>query len=298
MSGKLRTLHQPHRPARTRRIWPGLLLALLAAIFLGAALLTLAGAAGLVAGLRVAEPVVIETATLQPTALVVVLPQSGPTPTALSMPDPAGLAVLAAAPLPVPTAPLPVSGAPLPVSGAPLPAATPVVSGIGGPLSSAQASELPATEPEPAPALLRQQKVIVTYADLFRAVGDETGLDWRLLAAVAYRESRLDPVALGRDGDMGLMQILPSTWDEFAPGAAASDPFNPVENARVAAVYLHWLQAYLLGLGNNDLRWVIVAYNWGPERVRSHLSRGLGWDDVPALQRAYVADILYAAFGE
>ncbi len=108
----------------------------------------------------------------------------------------------------------------------------------------------------------------------------------------------MDPVALGRDGDMGLMQILPATWDEFAPQVAATSPFNPVENAQVAGVYLAYLQDFLLGLGTNDLRWVLVAYNWGPERVRSLLADGGKWEDVPAPQQRYVADILYAAFGE
>lgn len=274
MSGDLRNSHPPYRSTATGRPWPGLLLGLLAALFLGLSLLALAGAAGLVAGLRSPTGNVEPAATGQPTALVIVLPQAGTARATPAMPNPTGLAALAAAPLPT------VAPAPLPAAGDPALALP------------------PAPTLEPATPELRQQRVIVTYADLFRAVGAESGLDWRLLAALAYRESRLDPVALGRDGDMGLMQILPSTWDEFAPGVAASNPFDPAQNAQVAAAYLLWLQEFVLAQGSNDLRWVIVAYNWGPERVRAHLSRGRGWEEVPPLQRAYVADILYAAFGE
>ena len=105
----------------------------------------------------------------------------------------------------------------------------------------------------------------------------------------------MDPTALGRDGDMGLMQILPSTWAEFAP--AAGNPFDPRESVQVSAAYLVYLQDFLLGLNLNDLRWVLVAYNWGPDNVRRLLAGGGRWEDVPALQQRYVADILYAAFG-
>lgn len=274
MSGELRNTHPPYRSTVTGRPWPGLLLGLLGALFLGLSLLALAGAAGLVAGLRSPAGSAEAAPTGQPTALVVVLPQAGTARATPAMPNPTGLAALAAAPLPT------VAPAPSPAAG------------------DAALALPPVPTLEPATPELRQQRVIVTYADLFRAVGAESGLDWRLLAALAYRESRLDPVALGRDGDMGLMQILPSTWDEFAPGVAASNPFDPVQNVQVAATYLLWLQEFVLAQGSNDLRWVIVAYNWGPERVRAHLSRGRGWEEVPALQRAYVADILYAAFGE
>ncbi|RLT36937.1 MAG: lytic transglycosylase domain-containing protein [Chloroflexi bacterium] len=184
------------------------------------------------------------------------------------MPDPNELEAVAAAPLPT------VAATPLPAIGT---ATTPI--GV----------EPVATAQSPAPR-------VITYRELFRAVGEQTGIDWRLLAALAFRESQMNPAALGRDGDMGLMQILPATWDEFAPVAA--DPFDPRENVQVSAAYLVYLQDFMLHLKTNDLRWVLVAYNWGPENVRRLLAGGGGWEDVPPAQRRYVADILYAAFGE
>lgn len=278
-----------------RGLWPGLLLVLLAVGFLLLSALAFVGAAGLLVGLRSAPTVQIPSATAPPATVVVVLPgpsepMSASPMSASPMPAPAELATLAAAPLPVlaPTSeppPMP-SPSPMPVSNA-------------APDELIEAETQPPADPamEPAPTLERPEERVITYGDLFRSVGDQAGIDWRLLAALAYRESRMDPVALGRDGDMGLMQILPATWDEFAPQVAATSPFNPVENAQVAGVYLAYLQDFLLGLGTNDLRWVLVAYNWGPERVRGLLARGGKWEDVPATQQRYVADILYAAFG-
>ncbi len=278
-----------------RGLWLGLLLVLLAVGFLLLSALAFVGAAGLLVGLRSGPGVQVPRATLPPATVVVILPgPSGPmsaSPMSASpMPAPAELVALAAAPLPV-LAPTPVPTH-LPT---PMPGAVPDEGVEAEALLPSSPPVLPVAEPVPTPE--RQEAQVITYGDLFRSVGEQAGMDWRLLAALAYRESRMDPVALGRDGDMGLMQILPTTWDEFAPRVAATSPFDPVENAQVAGAYLAYLQDFLLGLGTNDLRWVLVAYNWGPERVRGLLARGGRWEDVPAPQQRYVADILYAAFG-
>jgi soluble lytic murein transglycosylase-like protein len=137
----------------------------------------------------------------------------------------------------------------------------------------------------------------MTYRALFQEIGGAYGIDWRLLAALAFRESRMDPLAVGRDGDMGLMQILPGTWDEFASQRAASEPFDARNNVEVAATYLLYLQDYLDQLGHGDIQWVLVAYNWGPNNVRKLLAGGGDWSQIPERRRQYAADILEAAFG-
>jgi len=259
------------RPRSYRRLWPGLLLAVLAAGLLGLSLLALMGVVGLMTGLRIASPSAAAMAPAQPTPLILVIPGVFPNPTAIAMPAPGELAKVAAAPLPTvePTVSAPLSGE------------------VGG------------TPPaQPQPTAHPPTQLLMTYGDLFRTVGEQTGIDWRLLAALAFRESRMDPLALGRDGDMGLMQILPATWDEFAPDVAAANPYDPRQNVQVSAAYLVYLQDYLLQWETNDLRWVLAAYNWGPARVHQLLADGGRWEDVPALQRRYVADILYSAFGE
>jgi soluble lytic murein transglycosylase-like protein len=136
-----------------------------------------------------------------------------------------------------------------------------------------------------------------TFRDLFQEVGEAYGIDWRLLAALAFHESSLNPGAVGRDGDMGLMQILPGTWGEFAPPVAAVDPFDPRSNVEVAAGYLLYLQDYLDQLGHGEIYWVLAAYNWGPDNVRKLISRGGAWEETPARTRRYVADILQSGFG-
>lgn len=132
----------------------------------------------------------------------------------------------------------------------------------------------------------------ITYELMFREIAGEYDLDWRLLALHAYRESRFDHRAVGRDNDMGLMQILPSTWNEFAPRVGVSDPYDPYSNVLVGAAYLAYLRDYFEGQGYPDHYWALVAYNWGPYNLDVFLNGGGEWHQVPAPVHYYALDIL------
>ena len=75
--------------------------------------------------------------------------------------------------------------------------------------------------------------VEITYEEMFREIAPQYGLDWQMLARQAYRESGFNPQAVGQDNDAGLMQIIPSTWDEWAPQVGASDPLDPYSNVQI-----------------------------------------------------------------
>ena len=120
-------------------------------------------------------------------------------------------------------------------------------------------------------------------------------LDWRVLAAQAYLESGFDSLALSGQGDMGLMQIRPGTWNEFAPTVDASDPFDSYSNVLVGAVYLNYLREKLSEQGASEQGWMLVAYNWGPEKVFSHLAEGGTWETLNPERRQYAEDILQIA---
>ena len=132
----------------------------------------------------------------------------------------------------------------------------------------------------------------MTYEEMFKEVAEKYGLRWELLAEQAYRESRMDPNAVGAADDMGLMQIIPSTWQEWAPKVGARDPFDAYENLTVAAAYLAYLRDYFQELGYPEYYWTLVAYNWGPGNLRRHLESGLGWNDLPEERRNYALSII------
>lgn len=146
--------------------------------------------------------------------------------------------------------------------------------------------ETPPTQAEP-----------ISYQAMFQEIAREYGLSWQILAAQAYVESRLDPMAVGGDGDMGLMQIIPSTWGQWAPkaGVDPATPYDGYANVRVGAAYLAYLRGELTKDGHPEDAWALAAYNWGLKNVRGVLAGGQGWDGLPKKQRQYVTDILNLA---
>ena len=130
------------------------------------------------------------------------------------------------------------------------------------------------------------------YERMFQEVGSQFGVDWRLLASIAQRESQLRPDAVGGSGEEGMMQMMPSTWNEFAPRVGESDPFNAYASTRVAAYYLVYLRDYLYSQGYTESYWLLVAYNWGPNNLRRHLADGGDWGNIPSLRQNYAYTIV------
>jgi soluble lytic murein transglycosylase-like protein len=91
------------------------------------------------------------------------------------------------------------------------------------------------------------------------------------------------------------MQIMPSTWREWSPVVDVQDPFDAYSNVMVAAVYLDHLRSRLSERGHSQTEWMLVAYNWGIDKLTEHLDAGLDWDALPAESRQYALDILRMA---
>lgn len=98
-------------------------------------------------------------------------------------------------------------------------------------------------------------------ASTFTSAGAATGVDPRLLAAVAWSESGFSPTARSGAGAVGLMQLMPAT----ARGLGV-DPTDPAQAALGAGRYLAE-QMTSFG-GRLDL--ALAAYNAGPGAVRKH----------------------------
>jgi len=109
-------------------------------------------------------------------------------------------------------------------------------------------------------------------------VAESVKLDFRVLLAIADKESGFHPDTVGGSGEIGLMQILPATAElvakrlglEYtAPVAAKPGPYaslgslaDPAFNVRVGAEYLRW-QIDRYGLNATALR----AYNRNPDKA-------------------------------
>lgn len=115
------------------------------------------------------------------------------------------------------------------------------------------------SEPEP-PSL-------VPYAEHFRRYAPITGWDWRLLAAVAWEESRYNPEAISASGAAGLMQLMPTTAAAF--GLTDSTAFIPEHNIRAGAEYIRRLRnvySFITDSVQNQ-HFVLASYNAGPAHI-------------------------------
>lgn len=107
------------------------------------------------------------------------------------------------------------------------------------------------------------------YEQYFRRVGAEHGIDWRLLAALAYQESRWNPRAESPRGAAGLMMLTATTVRTLGGG----DRFDAESAIRVGGRYLARLRDQLGDEVSEPHRtWLtLAAYNLGPgglERAR------------------------------
>lgn len=102
---------------------------------------------------------------------------------------------------------------------------------------------------------------ISNYDSFFRSAGEETGIDWRLLAAQAYHESRFRPNKISWAGAVGLMQVMPRT----ARDMGITEYYRPRDNILAGARYLRKLyDLYSFARTDDDrIRISLAAYNAG-----------------------------------
>jgi membrane-bound lytic murein transglycosylase F len=106
-----------------------------------------------------------------------------------------------------------------------------------------------------------------------------TGIDWRLLASVAYHESHWDPSATSYTNVRGIMMLTEETADRLG----VSNRLDPQESILAGARYINILKDQL---GNDvaepDRTWLaLAAYNIGPGHFNAgrRLAKVLGSDD-------------------
>ena len=96
---------------------------------------------------------------------------------------------------------------------------------------------------------------------LFEQAAARVSLDWRLLAAVGYQESRWDNQAVSADGAAGIMMLTAAT----AHSVGVSDRSAPAQNIAGGAAYLaQVLQMIPERIAEPDRSWLaLAAYNVG-----------------------------------
>jgi len=105
---------------------------------------------------------------------------------------------------------------------------------------------------------------ISDFDDIFRRYAPKAGLDWRMLAAQAFIESRFDPTVVSWAGARGIMQIMPATARAF--GVSADNLVDNETSVDVASRIISRLDKSLESkVPDKEQRidFILAAYNAG-----------------------------------
>ena len=142
--------------------------------------------------------------------------------------------------------------------------------GTGSAVAQSAPVERPATDP-----------YVVDIAE----AAHRFGIPAAWIAAVLAAESNGDPLAVSSAGAMGLMQLMPATWEEQrALHRLGSDPFQPRDNILAGSGYLRAMWDRY-----RNITGMLAAYNFGPGRYDEYLA---GERDLPAETRDYIAALV------
>ena len=135
----------------------------------------------------------------------------------------------------------------------------------------------------PQDAAEQAQPRVLDIASHVAEAAQRFGLPETWIYAVLRTESAGRVGAVSPAGAMGLMQLMPGTWDrQRSRYGLGSDPFDPRDNIIAGTSYLRELYD---SYGANGF---LAAYNAGPGRYEDWRDRGR---PLPAETRAYVAKI-------
>ena len=105
---------------------------------------------------------------------------------------------------------------------------------------------------------------------IFQTYGEQYGVDYLMVAAQGYQESRLDQSARSRAGAVGIMQLLPSTAKD--PNVGIPDITSVEPNIHAGVKYLNFIRTRYFSDPEmdrfNQTLFAFASYNAGPARIR------------------------------
>ncbi|ATB67224.1 transglycosylase SLT domain-containing protein [Pseudomonas mosselii] len=119
------------------------------------------------------------------------------------------------------------------------------------------------------PLARRDRQRLESVRPVLQKHGGDQQFDWLNLAALAFKESTLDPKARGTGGAHGLMQITPSAAQRVGVSNTATLDGNVQASARYLALIRRKFFASPQLNERERMAFILAAYNLGPERVQA-----------------------------
>lgn len=117
------------------------------------------------------------------------------------------------------------------------------------------------------------------YDKLIKKYAQKYKMDWRLITAQIYQESKFNPQAKSFAGALGLMQVMPRTARELG----YKNVTKPELGIAAGLAYMQWVEERFPGELDLEERiyFTLAAYNAGTGHVRDarRLARQLGYND-------------------
>lgn len=109
--------------------------------------------------------------------------------------------------------------------------------------------------------LVQIEETLPRYRAVFEEAGHWSGLEWQLIAALAYQESHWDPLATSFTNVRGMMMLTEATANQLQ----VKDRLDPRESVMAGARYLASIRDQLpLQISEPDRTWMaLAAYNQG-----------------------------------
>lgn len=110
---------------------------------------------------------------------------------------------------------------------------------------------------------------ISPFDSLFRLYSDSL-CDWKMLAAIAYVESRFDTTAHSYRGAQGLMQIMPATYRHTLARMGVPDTMaqNVELDVKVAVNYIGQLNSLFSFINEKErINYILGSYNGGSNHI-------------------------------
>ena len=119
------------------------------------------------------------------------------------------------------------------------------------------------------------------WPELLGSAAQQYELDERLLTALIRAESRFDPNARGRAGEIGLTQVIPTTSALIAEALGEEHDHARLERPETALRYGAWFLGDLLAANDDRPQVALAAYNAGPGNAARWLGVAAGFDGRP-----------------
>ena len=141
------------------------------------------------------------------------------------------------------------------------------VATLGGAYFYGYLREKPAPPPPPKITYISPYVKLSPYDHHFRDAADSIGWDWKLIAAIAFTESRFDSTATSGVGACGVMQVMPGTLRGMdIPDSLHMDTRTNIMAATNLLAYLDNLYGRITDF-NERVNFILASYNAGAGHI-------------------------------